>query len=364
MTKTKNRDVREYVRYPLAFLAYQIDPAQAKTAFDTLVAVMTKTTNSDVLTATSTALNLLAERLDPAQAKTAFEIFVAVINKSTNSDVLEAVGTTLAALAKRLDPAQAQTAFDTLLAVITKTMNKYVFGAVRHVLKTLAKRLEPAQAKTAFDALVTVLSKIPDSYHLYAVGDAFVALAERTNPSQADNTFESVLAVHAKTRDPASFEFLRICLAELSPLLIAGQSESRVQVAVRANFEILQQLNQWLSGYVPPTSLQPLLDHIRSIAFLTELLRLPACLGDDRDAVLARLEALAYPEPIGTAFLQRGADRFGAVLGPAAKAGWDEGRRNENRPDDRRFRTVADAAKWLAEHHPEIDLEKPYARGK
>jgi len=326
VTKTKNRDVREYVRYPLAFLAYQIDPAQAKTAFDTLVAVMTKT---------------------------------------TNKYVLEAVGTTLAALAKRLDPAQAQTAFDTLLAVITKTMNKYVFGAVRHVLKTLAKRLEPAQAKTAFDALVTVLSKIPDSYHLYAVGDAFVALAERTNPSQADNTFESVLAVHAKTRDPASFEFLRICLAELSPLLlIAGQSESRVQVAVRANFEILQQLNQWLSGYVPPTSLQPLLDHIRSIAFLTELLRHPACLGDDRDAVLARLEALAYPEPIGTAFLQRGADRFGAVLGPAAKAGWDEGRRNENRPDDRRFRTVADAAKWLAEHHPEIDLEKPYARGK
>jgi hypothetical protein len=26
----------------------------------------------------------------------------------------------------------------------------------------------------------------------------------------------------------------------------------------------------------------------------------------------------------------------------------------------RRFRTLSDAAKWLAEHHPEIDLDKPY----
>jgi hypothetical protein len=25
----------------------------------------------------------------------------------------------------------------------------------------------------------------------------------------------------------------------------------------------------------------------------------------------------------------------------------------------RRFRTVSDAAEWLAEYHPEIDLDKP-----
>ena len=31
-----------------------------------------------------------------------------------------------------------------------------------------------------------------------------------------------------------------------------------------------------------------------------------------------------------------------------------------NRKFNRRFRTVSDAALWLAEHHPEIDLEKPY----
>jgi hypothetical protein len=26
----------------------------------------------------------------------------------------------------------------------------------------------------------------------------------------------------------------------------------------------------------------------------------------------------------------------------------------------RRFRTVSDAARWLAEHHPDIDLDTPY----
>ena len=107
------------------------------------------------------------------------------------------------------------------------------------------------------------------------------------------------------------------------------------------------------------TTLEPLLAHIHSLSFLMDLLRHPACLGDDREAVLARIEALAFPQVIGTAFARGGADRFGAILGPAAGAAWDEERRA-----DRRFRTVADAAAWLAEHHPEIDLEKPYTRGK
>ena len=33
---------------------------------------------------------------------------------------------------------------------------------------------------------------------------------------------------------------------------------------------------------------------------------------------------------------------------------------DERRTQNRRFRTVPDAANWIARHHPEINLDKPY----
>ena len=41
---------------------------------------------------------------------------------------------------------------------------------------------------------------------------------------------------------------------------------------------------------------------------------------------------------------------------PATLAADDARRRR-----DRRFRTTSDAAAWVAQHHPEIDLDRPYS---
>ena len=89
---------------------------------------------------------------------------------------------------------------------------------------------------------------------------------------------------------------------------------------------------------------------------LADLLRDPACVGEAKDAVLRRLEELAYPDPARAGRLVGlAATPWAAITIAACSRQQDEADRQ-----NRRFRTTSDAAKWLNEKHPAIDLDRPY----
>jgi hypothetical protein len=109
-------------------------------------------------------------------------------------------------------------------------------------------------------------------------------------------------------------------------------------------------------GPFEPSAYLLAINRSQSIPFLVELLRDPSCAGYLQSFALARLEQLAYPDPAQAAVVAGlAADPLRVLTLPALQIA-DDAHRQQNR----RFRTVSDAAKWLAERHPEIDLDKPY----
>jgi len=110
------------------------------------------------------------------------------------------------------------------------------------------------------------------------------------------------------------------------------------------------------SRAIAADSFYPLLSYNDSVPALADLLRDPACVAEAKDAVLRRLEELAYPHPA----------RAGRLVGLAATP-WAavtiavcSRQQDEADPQNRRFRTTSDAAKWIHEKHPTIDLDRPY----
>ena len=101
-----------------------------------------------------------------------------------------------------------------------------------------------------------------------------------------------------------------------------------------------------------------LLQNIDSIPTLIDLLREPDCVGGVKDAILYRLEQLADPlSPAQAAGLAGIAAALAADNAVAVALAADDARRRR----DRRFRTASDAAAWVAQYHPEIDLARPYS---
>jgi len=110
------------------------------------------------------------------------------------------------------------------------------------------------------------------------------------------------------------------------------------------------------SRAIAADSFYPLLSYIDSVPALADLLRDPACVGEAKDAVLRRLEELAYPDPARAGRLVGlAATPWAAITIAACSRQHDEADRQ-----NRRFRTTSDAAKWLNEKHPAIDLDRPY----
>ena len=94
------------------------------------------------------------------------------------------------------------------------------------------------------------------------------------------------------------------------------------------------------------------------VPVLVELLRDPHCVGEYQAVVLGRLEDLAFLRPdLPCSF---------AGLGSAHHPLWtvssfvvaDAVRRAE----DRKFRSVSDAAAWVQQHHPSIDLDQRFSQ--
>ena len=363
--KTNYPNALEAVGTGLAALAPRLDQPAVIRAFDALVAVLGKTNDPNALEAVGRGLAALAPRLDQPAVIRASDALVAVLGKTNGYYALGAVGTGLAALAPRLDQPAAVRACDALVALLGKTNDSDALGAVRTGLAALAPRLDQPAAIRASDALVAVLGKIDSPNELRAAGTGLEALAPRL-----DQPALQLVAARAATTCAARLPgFTNSSVSELlaTVLPFVAKTEhgfSEVLVAVLGALDRNEDLElQNDRRKTMRNSLEPLIFRLLrctgNIGDVAPILTRPCCVGLTRQAVLRRLEELAFP-PAPTDVTQALMlsvvsgmleSTTAAVLASVRQAKWEK---------ERKFRTIWDAVAWLREHHPEIDLDAPY----
>ncbi len=346
----------------LAALAHRLDSPAAVKGLAALVAVLDKTTDGYALWAAGYGLAALAPRLDPVAAAKGFDSLLAVLGKATDRDALRAAGDGLAVLGPRLDPVAAAKGFDSLLAVLGTMSNGDALRATVSGLAALAPRFHPATAHRAAGTLLDILDKTTDYQALQVAGTGLTALAPKFDTATAGRAFDALEEVHARLGDDQGDDFICVAVLELLPRFAPAERNERLHRLLRGvmrysrQWEALTYVEQGDGQRLGPRAFLLSVARIKSVPFLAELLRDPGCYGEFKDAVMLRLEQLAYPEPAQAAVVAGlAADPLWSLTLPALQKA-DDDRRKQNR----RFRTVSDAARWLAEHHPEIDLDTPY----
>ena len=142
----------------------------------------------------------------------------------------------------------------------------------------------------------------------------------------------------------------------IAPWLCSGPAESRVAKCHEAIQQLLASTRISTTRSISADSFYPLLSYIDSLPTLADLLRDPACVDEAKVAVLRRLEELAYPDPARAGRLVGLAATPWAAVTVAACSRQQEVADRQHR----RFRTTFDAAKWINEKHPAIDLDRLY----
>jgi hypothetical protein len=245
---------------------------------------------------------------------------------------------------------------ESLQAVINET-NVYGVLSASYGVSSLVTRLEPTMARNklslAADTLIAMLTKAADEDSRRAAAEGLSVLAPRLDSGHASRAFDAMLLAMTGEQNGPVNRSVSAGLLTLSARIADGQREKKSVAALHAITEKSRSYTgTWFADSLSPALLQTL-DRIES---LVDLLRDAGCVGVLQSAVLARLEQIAYPEPAQAAvFAGWAADPLGSLTLPAIQTA-DADHRQQNR----RFRTVSDAAKWLAEHHPEIDLDTPY----
>jgi hypothetical protein len=340
-------------REGLAALALRLGPEDAARSFNALVPVLGRERGDQSLRGTGEGLEALASRLGPADAARALDALVAVLGKTKRWDVLHAAGQGLAGLAPRLGPADVPRALDALVALLLRNTDaKDVLRAAGQGLAALALRLGPADAARAFDALVAVLGKATNESALRAAGQGLAALAPRLQLVSLEQRYEAAATtlvgrIQLESDSPI-MDLVSPCIALLSSPPLAGRTELRKQLLVA----VLDRIDL---GWRPGFSVFDLARLISDRALLARQLSRPGCVGVVRQALLLRLEELAFP-PTPDEVAQ---SAVAGLLAPPASAAWSLTLAATRAPRPRHFRTLWDAVAWLKKHHPEIDLDAP-----
>jgi hypothetical protein len=266
-----------------------------------------------------------------------------------------------------LDTTSAGKAYDALLAVPGKSLSRNDADAMATALAALAPRLDPSVAPAklaqATDNLMAAFDNMRDQSSWLYFTPSMSGIARRLDKASAIRLTDWLEAVQTRSLEETSTDHVCPVLLELWPLLLHADRIYRLYRVIRRVLSYDRQWGHVRDGahYDTPAWIR-CIGFVDSIPFLVELLRDPGCVGEFQSAVLARLEQLAYPDPGQAAvFAGLAADPLRAVTLPGLTLADDA-----HRKQHRRFRTVSDAARWLAAHHPDLDLDRPYhkAQGK
>jgi hypothetical protein len=250
----------------------------------------------------TSGLRSLGPRLQPSQARRAAGILIAILEKSTQNGPPGWLADGLGALAPKLDPAQIQRAGDVVIEMLLKPTNANALDATVKALVTLAPSLERAQVDRASDILMTLLDKparVGQSAAAAGILRGILGLASRSEPSSRDERTQKAVTV--------VLDFL----CSFDPV--------RVDVPLSLDADAISS----------PRSLARLLSH-------------PACVGDQREALLQRFEELVF--------------YAGKPVFSKAETDDEEQPAADHAPE-RRFHNLHDVAAWIQNNWPDFDLE-------
>jgi serine/threonine protein kinase len=365
LNESANLDELRTASECLAGLAPKLAPTLVKEAAETISNVFRNREDRDALRAASLVLASLAPSLDSQSAKSTTDALFEVLGKTMESDALHAAVDGLTALTPRLDAATIKTVADALMTILGNSSNSISQHFAAERLVALAPRLDAATIKTAADALITVLRTTESFASRSSARDRLAVLAPSLTETDFQNEFSKLAELFDQSTDDALKHPVFLTLIATVQLLNQQDRESKCQSLLISLFTYERQTRIITYDYgeelltIEGSELTPVLRQINSISFLVSLLKEPACIGSYREAILNRLDELAYPNPAYDASINNQLAPFATVLGPLAAPALQA-----ERFANRKFRTLHDATAWLAEHHPEIDLDKPYSRVK
>ncbi len=348
LEKTTDAEVLRLAKTGLEALAPSLNSAGVQSILNSLIALEEKSTNRDVLDAVTFALNSLAPRLEPAQLELAANALVASLEKSTDTQVVwKIIG--LETLAAHLKPAQAKLVADALIVILQKRTDNNVLFEANLALSLLAARLEPAQTKRAADALILALQNPWDNSARWEAIAGLAALAPRLEPPQVMRAWATLIAGLEKLTTGALDDLGWSALVALAPRL---DPAARDNLSTTATADILDFCSSGNFIYVAPAGKAIPMTHsivlarsIRSPRSLAKLLSHPACVANQREALLNRFEELVFH------------DGKPVFLKPEATDGKKPA---SDPPPPRRFHSLHDAAAWIQQNWPDFDLEASY----
>jgi hypothetical protein len=253
---------------------------------------------------------------------------------------------------------------DTADAVVLLTAGK---GMV-----ALAPRLDRAAATRAFAVVVPLIEHvngieaaraIERVNGIEAARAAAMALSEQMGPEErrvrrrrvGQATVAGLKRLRDLVRLDGAWDGLSFAIDQFEPVIEPSVTSGDLTVSNIGNLEV---------GYLGEFTIgASLVSTTSDLATIADCLRHPACTGHNRQLVLHRLEELAFP-PADDARRQAVAESVvtgltqpmaGGVLAAGRQVQWER---------QRKFRTTWDAVAWLNQHHPEIDLDKPYTPRK
>jgi tRNA A-37 threonylcarbamoyl transferase component Bud32 len=405
----------------VAALAGRLGPEQAAAAMQKVLDRMARTTDPDELAGLGAAVDALAGRLGPKQVPPTVQQAIEVLAKSSDPNALRELGRAVEALARRLGPEQAAAAAQTVLDTMAKTTDPHALAARGIAVGALARCLGPEQAAgvsaPATKKVLDALAKATDPYELAVLGRAVGVLAKRLGPEQAAGVrtaAQKVLDALARKIDDdrvlralgGTVSALAVQLGpeqaaaaaqqflEAMPKPLQGQDSRAAQAALaEAVGALARQLDPEQAAEVSTAAAQKVLDAMPHRAgqpinvekWASELAALGGAVGALADRLgpeqAATLSAAAVQNILGAwdgrmlhhrevreagAALARRTSLQGLIdllkgptcVGSQRRLLLEELGRRMNRP----FRDHWEAADWLHEHWPDLDLTSPPRR--
>ncbi len=289
LAKETDANARRALADGLSSLAARLDPAEAA---HLLAEALAKETYFYGRRALAGGLSSLAARLDPAEAARvcgpAARLLAAALAKETDVRRRQGLARVLSSVAARLDPAEAAHLLAEALAKETHA------GARKELvegLSSVAARLDPVEAARvcgpAARLLAEALAKETNADERQWLGDSLSSLAARLDPAEAQRLaqfwaprlMENLMETFPSFRNPHS--------TDLFLTVSRSQSATRTTLAVATLWGMG---NGRLPGALPflRGAAEPLPCRL-SDQELVELLKMPTCVGENREVALKHL---------------------------------------------------------------------------
>jgi serine/threonine protein kinase len=285
LEKSTGPDVLKATNSRLAALApwLELEPAQVKRAGNALLRIIEKSSDSNALTAVNEGLSVLAPRMEPAQARRAWDALIAMMQRVPEFKIDMYLRTDgLNALAVRLEPAQVKRAGDALIGIIETSIDARALTVANEGLTALARRMEPAQANRAWNALMSNLEKrrLPFGWLAYnAVTPMLNDLASRVEPADAKRAADYLVGVLEKSTD---FDVLDAAKAGLE-ILVSRLEPAQSQRAGDALIGIIERSNDARVNASPQSGFEKLALRLEPAQVKRAVCALIAMLGKSRD---------------------------------------------------------------------------------